>query len=459
MSKNKKSGTGINRRDSNQSTTSVEPQALNKFHEKSNIYGQSIIVAEIDQFGAQKGDDEDYLTAQGEVFLKTNSGLFKKRFCLVMGNEIYFQKSQDSLKHDFMHCLTGTFLDIPEKVEVEGQSYFPIKVQIGAVKSRVLYLDSLEKREAWEAVLKQASGFSDVGQFYEFGEALGKGQFGLVRKAVHKRTKIEVAVKQIKKKKISNDELDMLRNEIEVLKVCKHPNVVQLYDVFEDRKNIFIIMELIQGEDLYEYLDKRDFKLPDIRVKQIAYSLSLGLNYLHTYGIMHRDIKLQNIMMTNNTDAAEPKLVDFGFAKILGPAVFENEYFGSQGYVAPEVIVKANYWIQIDVWSLAVVIYALYTGALPFASYDKKEMDRMVVQEPLKFDKPGFERRTLSAKTYSPRCSSRTPKTASPSTKSFNTPTSLKSLSSRRRKLQPAPQTKNPATSLLSWASLNRSPD
>lgn len=246
-----------------------------------------------------------------------------------MGNEIYFQKSADSLKHDFMHCLTGTFLDIPEQVEADQLTFFPIKIQIGAVKSRVLYLDSKEKRKVWEDVLKKASGFSDIDNFYEFGEALGKGQFGLVRKATHKKTRTHVAIKQIKKKKISTDELDMLRNEIEVLKVCKHPNVVQLYDVFEDRKNIFIVMELIQGEDLYEYLDKRDFKLPDLRVKQIAYSLALGLNYLHTYGIMHRDIKLQNTMMTDNSEQAEPKLVDFGFAKILGPAVFENEYFGS----------------------------------------------------------------------------------------------------------------------------------
>jgi hypothetical protein len=83
----------MQKRISNHSTNSIEPQALNKFHEKSNIYGQSIIVAEIDQFGANQGDDEDYLTANGEVYLKTNSGLFKKRFCLVMGNEIYFQKS------------------------------------------------------------------------------------------------------------------------------------------------------------------------------------------------------------------------------------------------------------------------------------------------------------------------------------------------------------------------------
>jgi len=83
--------------------------------------------------------------------------------------------------------------------------------------------------------------------------------------------------------------------------------------------------------------------LSDLRVHELAHSLALGVNYLHTYGIMHRDIKLQNIMMTSDTDKAEPKLVDFGFAKIIGIGVYENEYFGSQGYVAPEVILKENY--------------------------------------------------------------------------------------------------------------------
>jgi serine/threonine protein kinase len=156
----------------------------------------------------------------------------------------------------------------------------------------VIYLDTVEKRDIWYKLLKEASGFNEINDFYEFGDAIGKGQFGLVKKAKNKKSGLDVAIKQIKKKKISNDELDMLRNEIEVLKVCKHPNVVKLYDVFEDRSSIFIIMELITGGDLYEYLDERDFKLPDIRIKQISFNLCNGVNYLQQYGIMHRDIKL-----------------------------------------------------------------------------------------------------------------------------------------------------------------------
>lgn len=88
-------------------------------------------------------------------------------------------------------------------------------------------------------------------------------------------------------------------------------------------------------------------------------------------------------MMTNDSDSSEPKIVDFGFAKIVGPGITDNEYFGSQGYAAPEVILKVDYALQVDVWSLGVIHFALYCGALPFASYDKKEMDRMVIEDPL----------------------------------------------------------------------------
>lgn len=106
----------------------MEPSALNRFQEQANIYGQSRIVAEIDQFGAAELTENDYLTAQGDVYLKTNSGAFKLRYCLIMGNEIYFQKTSKSVKHDFMHCLTGTFLDLPDPLESEGKTFFPIKI-------------------------------------------------------------------------------------------------------------------------------------------------------------------------------------------------------------------------------------------------------------------------------------------------------------------------------------------
>ena len=167
--------------------------------------------------------------------------------------------------------------------------------------------------------MKESSGYSNIHDYYSFGEVLGKGQFGKVKKGLHKKTKLEVAIKQIKKKKISTTEMEMLRNEIEVLKMCKHPIIVRLYDVFEDRAQIYIVMDLIKGPDLYVYLKSRKFQLSEQRIKFVHFKICQAVQYLQKFGVMHRDLKLQNIMMSDDSETAEPKLVDFGFAKIIGP--------------------------------------------------------------------------------------------------------------------------------------------
>ena len=123
----------------------------------------------------------------------------------------------------------------------------------------------------WFKVFQEASGNLDVEDYYDLGEVLGKGQFGNVKKGTHKESGKQYAVKQIKKSKISEEELEMLRNEIEVLKVCQHENVVQLIDIFEDNKKIHIVLELLKGGDLYDYMERREFKVKEARCRDIVY--------------------------------------------------------------------------------------------------------------------------------------------------------------------------------------------
>lgn len=118
---------------------------------------------------------------------------------------------------------------------------------------------------------------------------------------------------------------------------------------------------------------------------------------MHSYSVVHRDIKLQNVMMSDDTDKAIPKLVDFGFAKIIGPSDLLNEHYGSHGYTAPEILLKKSYRLEPDIWSLGVLLYSVYAGALPFASYDRKEMDKMVCEDPVEFSEPGFEKASKTA--------------------------------------------------------------
>ena len=94
----------------------------------------------------------------------------------------------------------------------------------------------------------------------------------------------------------------------------------------------------MKGADLFDYIQAREFNLGEERVREIAYQLAQGIRYLHNYGIVHRDLKLENIMMTDNTEKAIPKIVDFGLAKIIGPSEKASEPFGTLGYVAPEIL-------------------------------------------------------------------------------------------------------------------------
>lgn len=122
----------------------------------------------------------------------------------------------------------------------------------------------------------------------------------------------------------------------------------------------------MKGRDLFDYLKNRNFKLPEERVREIIYQMVLALQYLQSFGVIHRDIKLENIMMSDFSDFAIPKIIDFGLARVLGPSEGTIEPYGTLGYVAPEVLIKEPYRFTCDLWSLGCLTHGLLTGALPF---------------------------------------------------------------------------------------------
>lgn len=124
-----------------------------------------------------------------------------------------------------------------------------------------------------------------------------------------------------------------------------------------------------------------------------------GVKYLHGLGIVHRDLKLENIMMNDAGDKALPKIVDFGLSKIIGPNETATEPFGTLGYVAPEVLKKQPYTFSCDVWSLGCILYALLSGSLPFDHNEQKELMRMTMEDTLKFDLPVWDKVSSSCKS------------------------------------------------------------
>jgi serine/threonine protein kinase len=145
------------------------------------------------------------------------------------------------------------------------------------------------------------------------------------------------------KKDIKPIEVFQIKREIEVMKMCKHPNIVRLEDLFENADQFFLVLEFMGGGDLFDYLKSRAFRLTEERAREITLQLTMAVQYLHTFGIVHRDIKLENVMMSDCSEKAVPKLADFGLAKMVGPSEKADEPFGTLGYAAPEVLKKEPY--------------------------------------------------------------------------------------------------------------------
>eukprot|EP00350_Pseudokeronopsis_sp_OXSARD2_P013892 CAMPEP_0170540298 /NCGR_PEP_ID=MMETSP0211-20121228/318_1 /TAXON_ID=311385 /ORGANISM="Pseudokeronopsis sp., Strain OXSARD2" /LENGTH=369 /DNA_ID=CAMNT_0010842651 /DNA_START=1360 /DNA_END=2469 /DNA_ORIENTATION=- len=305
-------------------------------------------------------------------------------YCL-LGKELYVYKNKNEEKHKGMHNLIGVFLtDEPDEV-FEGKTLFAFKLIFPPNKSRIYYMNTKEDKDKWMTAIKAVIGYSNLYDFYDITETLGKGKFGLVKSAVHKKTGKRVAVKVMSKKEMTVSDIELQKREIEILKMCQHPYIIRLLDIFENQEYIYIVMECLTGGDLFTYMEKRKFTIPESRAKAIAHQIATALYYLHQFGVAHRDLKPENILMESNDENSDLKIVDFGLSKIIGPNETSLDPFGTLSYVAPEVLLQKPYGKEVDLWSLGVIIYLLLSRVLPFDDDDDREIARQTIYDPPDF--------------------------------------------------------------------------
>lgn len=182
---------------------------------------------------------------------------------------------------------------------------------------------------------------------------------------------------------MSNKDLELQKREIEILKICQHPNIIRLLDIFENETTLFLVMEYLPGGDMFDYLQARGFDIKESQAKQFVKKIATALHYLHSYGIAYRDLKPENILMSSNEDNADIKLSDFGLSKIIAPNERSDEPFGTISYAAPEVLLGESYDKSVDMWSIGVVTYLLVSGTLPFDD-DNEDLilERAINEEP-----------------------------------------------------------------------------
>ena len=331
---------------------------------------------------------------------KEKSNTFKKYYYILAGDFLFIYKKKESKEHYLFHMLFGCLVqDLDETKEYEDNTYYGFSMILGE-SSITYYYDNKEEHDTIFKAVSKITGYRDFNDFYSLSKKIGKGKFGNVYKGIHKQTKREVAIKILNRLNLNYFEAGLVMNEVEIAQLCKHPNIAPIYDYFVDYESIYIVMGLVDGPDLFNYLQMRNFKISERRARRIAKRIVYTLHYLRMYGIVHRDLKPENILMTKNTSTADIKLIDFGLAKILGPNEFCTEPFGTIGYVAPEVLLGKPYSFEADLWSLGVITYLMLVGVLPFDDPDESKAAKKTLLEPVNYDHPMWKKVSPEAKNF-----------------------------------------------------------
>jgi serine/threonine protein kinase len=210
--------------------------------------------------------------------------------------------------------------------------------------------------------------FDDV---YQRGRKLGLGAFAVVFIGTHRPTGAEYAVKQIDRATMFWGDRDALKDEIANLKLAREgPNIVQLYEVYEERAFCYLVMELMEGGELLEFIiEKKTFSEKEAR--NSTRCVLNALAYMHDKRVAHRDIKPENLLLLDHKDLNSIRLADFSFAKYVKKKNDCRTLCGTPGYLAPEMLERfPAYDVKCDVWSVGCLLYLLLGGYLPFDDED-----------------------------------------------------------------------------------------
>jgi len=206
----------------------------------------------------------------------------------------------------------------------------------------------------------------DITKYYDIKEKLGTGSFATVKRAVHKSDGKQYAIKIIKKSKLNAEELAVVHDEVEIMHKLNHANCVQLFEMFETPKKIYMVMELLTGGELFDRIVAKG-SYSEKEAAELIRDITSAIEYLHSIGIVHRDLKPENLIYLNQRPDSPIKITDFGLAKYRsGKPEAMTTACGTPGYVAPEVLKNEPYDKAVDMWSLGVILYILLCGFPPF---------------------------------------------------------------------------------------------
>lgn len=232
---------------------------------------------------------------------------------------------------------------------------------------------------------------------YELGKLLGQGTFAKVYYARNIETGASVAIKIVDKEKVLKvGMIEQIKREIAVMRLVKHPNVVQLYEVMASKTKIYFVMEYVRGGELFNKVAKG--KLKENIARKYFQQLISAVDYCHSRGVYHRDLKPENLLLDENENL---KVTDFGLSALTETKKQDgllHTTCGTPAYVSPEIILRKGYdGAKADIWSCGVILFVLLAGYLPFQDPNLMEMYRKIGKAEFKFPNwiPSDARRLL----------------------------------------------------------------
>ena len=376
---------------------------------------------------------------EGNVFKITKKGKLKVYYMKLIKHDLFYYKTNDDKFHTGMHHLTNNIVLIKNK----PQKYKLINLYslslLNQGDKHSFYFNKEDEYNEWYKHFQKAISYRNIEDFYIIGEKIKIDQIKIIREIYPKNdysfhhfnyniinTNINNNKKEPKNNylictqliKPSNKLIKQLNesifNQMTVFQIGHHKNLCKLYDIFQDDKYLYIITEKCTGDNILQYLRALDIHNPykeEEKICEIIHQLLMVIYYLHNYGIVHRNIKPDSILMFRRGINSYIKLIDFNLSKYLNNNEKTKEPYGSVGYSSPEMLLDLPYDNKIDEWSIGILTYLLLCGKLPFSDeHSEREVARQTIHEKLSFTQPIWEKKSKEAKDFVNKLLNKDPK-------------------------------------------------
>ncbi|ETW35290.1 CAMK/CAMK1 protein kinase [Plasmodium falciparum Tanzania (2000708)] len=307
--------------------------------------------------------------------------LFKGKridFPLATGAASHVSLTYDEKKNPYLLCWTYIYQEKPEfTVPLKGCRIINNITEIGPC------IHIITSNEEYQFQCRSKEEFDEMSQFfnmlgypilgfknvYVLNKKIGKGSFSTAYIGTNILYGNRVVVKEVDKSKVKESNV---YTEIEVLRKVMHKYIIKLISAYEQEGFVYLVLEYLKGGELFEYLNNNGPYTEQVAKKAMKRVL-IALEALHSNGVVHRDLKMENLMLENPNDPSSLKIIDFGLASFLNSPSM-NMRCGSPGYVAPEILKCASYGTKVDIFSLGVILFNILCGYPPFRGNNVKEI-------------------------------------------------------------------------------------